>query len=79
VFPTVREPAGGLPRAPDRTRGLSVVRPRRPKGRTAVFELDDGSYRMRHVSSGLGGGGRRGPAEDGGGRWWTARVAGDSW
>ena len=33
VFPTVR----GLPRAPDGTGRLAVVRPVRPKGRTAVF------------------------------------------
>ena len=30
-------PAGGLPRAPDGTGRLAVVRPVRPKGRTAVF------------------------------------------
>ena len=32
-----RGPAGGLPRAPDGTGRLAVVRPVRPKGRTAVF------------------------------------------
>ena len=33
-----RGPAGGLPRAPDGPGRLAVVRPVRPKGRTAVFE-----------------------------------------
>ena len=32
-----RGPAGGLPRAPDGTGRLAVVRPVRAKGRTAVF------------------------------------------
>src|SRR5205807_8483225 len=32
-----RGPAGGLPRAPDGPGRLAVVRPVRPKGRTAVF------------------------------------------
>ena len=32
-----RGPAGGLPRAPDGTGRLAVVRPVRPKGRTVVF------------------------------------------
>jgi len=32
-----RGPAGGLPRAPDGTGPLAVVRPGCPKGRTAVF------------------------------------------
>ena len=32
-----RGPAGGLPRAPDGTGRLAVVRPVLPKGRTAVF------------------------------------------
>ena len=41
VFPTSpgarRGPAVGLPRAPDGTGRLAVVRPVLPKGRTAVF------------------------------------------
>ena len=62
--PTVREPAwGGLPQAPDRTGGLSVVRQGRPKGRAAFFEEDGGPYRVRPVSSTLGGW-RRGTAGD---------------
>ena len=50
-----RGPAGGLPRAPDGTGRLAVVRPVRPKGRTAVFGQDGGPYRVRHVSAGQGG------------------------
>ena len=43
MSPTVR---GGLPRAPDGTGQLSVVRPGQPKGRTAVFGQDGGPYRV---------------------------------
>ena len=50
--PGARGPAGGLPRAPDRTGRLAVVRPICPKGRTAVFGKDGGPYRVRHVSTG---------------------------
>ena len=78
MFPTVRGarggPAGRLPRAPDRTGRLSVVRPGRPKCRTAVFGPDGGPYRVRHFNSGQGvdGGGllsTAGKDEDGRGRW----------
>jgi len=48
-------PAGGLPRAPDGMRRPAVVRPGRPKGRTAIFGQDNGPYRVRHVSAGQGG------------------------
>ena len=47
-------PAGGLPRAPDGTGRLAVVRPVLPKGRTAVFGQDGGPYRVRHISAGQG-------------------------
>jgi len=47
-----RGPAGRLPRAPDGTGRLAIVRPGRPKGRTAVFGQDGGPYRVRHVSAG---------------------------
>jgi len=57
VFPTVRD--GSL---------LSVRGG--PKCRTAVFGQDAGPYRVRHFSSGQGGG-RRGMARDGGGRQGT--------
>ena len=59
-----RGPAGGLPRAPDGTGRLAVVRPGRFKGRTAVFRQDGGPYRVRHVSAGQGDG-RRGTAGGG--------------
>ena len=55
---------GRLPRAPDGTGRLSIVRPGQPKGRTAFFGQDGGPYRVRHVSSGQGGG-RQGTAGDG--------------
>ena len=58
-----RGPAGGLPRAPDGTGRLAVVRPGRFKGRTAVFRQDGGPYRVRHVSAGQGDG-RPGTAGD---------------
>jgi len=58
-----RGPAGGLPRAPDGTGRLTVVRPGRFKGRTAVFRQDGGPYRVRHVSAGQGDG-RQGTAGD---------------
>ena len=35
-----------------RTGRLAIVRPGRPKGRTAVFGQDGGPYRVRHVSVG---------------------------
>ena len=54
---------GGLPRAPDGTGRLAVVRPGRFKGRTAVFRQDGGPYRVRHVSAGQGDG-RQGTAGD---------------
>ena len=57
-------PVGGLPRAPDGTGRLSVVRPGRLKSRTVVFGQDGGPYRVRHVSSGQGFG-RQGMARDG--------------
>ena len=47
-----RGPAGGLPSAPDGTGRLAIVRPGRPKGRTAVFGQDGGPYRVRHVGTG---------------------------
>jgi len=65
-----RGPVGGLPRAPDGTGRLSIVRPRQPKGRTVVFGPDGGPYRVRHVSSRQGGG------TAGDGRGWL-RTAGD--
>jgi len=49
---SVHNGPGGLPRAPDETGPLSVVRPGRTKGRTAVFGQDGGPYRVRHFSSG---------------------------
>jgi len=71
-----RGPAGGLPRAPDGTGRLAVVRPGRFKGRTAVFRQGGGPYRVRHVSAGQGDGrqGRPGTGEDGRG---CVRTAGD--
>ena len=65
---------GGLPRAPDGTGRLSVVRPRLPKGRTAVFGKDSGPYRARHFSSGQGFG-RPGMVGDGRGLRGTAGDA----
>ena len=59
-----RGPAGGLPRARDGMGRLSVVRPGRSKCRTAVFGQDGGPHRVRHFSSGQGGG-RQGMAGDG--------------
>ena len=47
-----RGPGGGLPRAPDGTGRLAIVRPGRPKRKTAVFGQDGGPYRVRHVSAG---------------------------
>ena len=61
---------GRLPRAPDGTGRLSIVRPGQPKGRTAFFGQDGGPYRVRHVSSGQGG------WTAGNGRGWL-RTAGD--
>ena len=73
-----RGPGGGLPRAPDGTGRLAIVRPGRPKRRTAVPGQDGGPYRVRHLSTGQevgavgDGGGRQGKGEDGRGRWGTA-------
>ena len=47
-----RGPGGCLPRAPDGTGRLAVVRLGRPKRRSAVFGQDGGPYRVRHVSAG---------------------------
>jgi len=62
---------GGLPRAPDGTGRLSIVRPGQSKGRASVFGQDGRPCRVGHVSSGQGGWtagngrGRQGMAEDG--------------
>jgi len=48
-------PAGGLPRAKDGTERLSVVRPARPKGWSAIFGQEGWPHRVRHVSAGQGG------------------------
>ena len=63
MFPTIWGPGGGgLPRAPNGTGRLSIVRPGWPKGK------DGGPYRVRHCSS------EQGIAGDGGGLPGTARV-----
>jgi len=60
VFPIVRGPGGALwgdyKKAPGGAGRLSVVSPRRPKGRAAAFGQDDWPYSVRHVRSGQGGG-----------------------
>ena len=66
-----RGPVERLARDPDGTGPLSVVRLGRPKCRTAVFGHDGGPYRVRHVSSGQGGGWPV-TVEDGRGLWVTA-------
>src|SRR5437588_11889593 len=52
AFPAVRGPG----RATYCTGRLSVVRPGRPNGKTAVFGQGGGPYRVRHASSRQGDG-----------------------
>ena len=70
---SVRRRPGGLPSAPGGTGRLAIVRPGRPKGRTAVFGQDGGPYRVRYVGTGKEDG-RQGTVGDG--RDWL-RTAGD--
>jgi len=62
-------PRGGTFKSPDEIGLLDVVRPGRPKCRTAALRQDGGSYRVRHV---LRVGGRRpGTVGDGRAQWGT--------
>ena len=52
IYHQCSQASGGLPRAPDGTGRLGIVRLGRPKRKTAVFGQDGGPYRVRHVSAG---------------------------